>query len=65
MINRQFQRGTQFKKPAITLSFPDGVFWVRWKKGMMAAGFLGLDSTLIKNVVTVIIKGGLTGYQYC
>lgn len=31
----------------------------------MAAGFLGLGSTLIKNVVTVIIKGGLTGYQYC
>lgn len=25
----------------------------------MAAGFLGLGSTLIKNVVTVIIKGGL------
>lgn len=26
---------------------------------------MGLGSTLIKNVVTVIIKGGLTGYQYC
>ena len=36
MINRQFKRGTQFEEPAITPPFPDGVFWVRGKKGMMA-----------------------------